>query len=359
MLPIAILATLVWVSASLAWAWQPRHVPAAEASKLAAPAPCAATMAANGTSAVADGARLELPQAAKPGTRMRTPSGVEMVWIPAGEFSIGSSPEDRARILRLADRKVPIMPDDVNDEGFGIRITLKLGFWMARYEVTQSQWKAVMGNNPSYWQGARNRLANDEAMPVERVSYEDVQAFLRRLNERNDGYIYRLPSEAEWEYACRAGTTTDYAGPLDEMSWYANNSGEKYLDVYAIYAAKAERYFNPQQLWQQHLQPNGNQPHPVGARPPNAWGLYDMHGNVWEWVAGTETVLGYVEPFPRDGSSNLLEPERAGRVRFYAVIRGGAYHNAAWQCRSAERDNTLTIDRFNTIGFRVVAVPRQ
>ena len=296
------------------------------------------------------------PQA---GTMMRAPAGFEMVWIPEGEFTIGTSKADRIRLLHLSEKKVPISDDDVNDESAGPKITFKSGFWMSRYETTQGQWKAAMGNNPSLRQGAKNRLGNDDSMPVEQVSYEDVQEFLRKLNERNDEWTYRLPSESEWEYACRAGTTEDYAGRLDEMGWYANNSGDKYLEVYEIYAMKTERYFDARQLWEKHLGPNGNQPHPVGSKKPNAWGLYDMHGNVLEWVAGTESTKGYEEAFPKDGSSNLTDSQRAGRVRFYAVIRGGAFHNPAWRCRSAKRDNGLTMDRLNTVGFRIVMVPRK
>lgn len=300
--------------------------------------------------------RAQAPQA---GAMMRAPAGLEMVWIPEGEFTIGSNKADRIRLLHLSEKKVPISLDDVDDESGGPRITFKSGFWMARYETTQGQWKAAMGNNPSLRQGAKNRLGNDDSMPVEQVSYEDAQEFLRKLNERNDGWTYRLPSEAEWEYACRAGTSGDYAGALDEMGWYSNNSGDKYLDVYEVYAAKKEPYFSGQQLWDQHLGPNGNQSHPVGSKKPNAWGVYDMHGNVWEWVAGTESIKGYGDVLPKDGSSNLTDSEKAGRVRFSAVIRGGAYHSLAWQCRSTERDNGLTMDRFNTVGFRVVAVPRK
>ena len=296
------------------------------------------------------------PQA---GTMMRTPSGFEMVWIPAGEFTIGSDKADRIRLLHLSEKKVPISSDDVNDEANGPRIIFKSGFWMARYEITQAQWKLSMGNNPSMWKGARNRLGNDDAMPVEQVSYEDAREFLRKLNERNDGWTYRLPSESEWEYACRAGTTGDYAGALDEMAWYANNSGGKYVDAYEIYASKTERYYGARQLWEQHLGPNGDQPHPVGTKKPNAWGLYDMHGNVWEWVAGTESVTGYADVIPKDGSPNLTDAERAGRVRFYPVIRGGGYPNLAWECRSAERNNCFIQDHFNTIGVRIAAVRRQ
>jgi formylglycine-generating enzyme required for sulfatase activity len=287
---------------------------------------------------------------------LRTPSGFELVWVPAGQFLLGSSKEDIHRIQYLSeDSRVPVTQDDVWDESNQIKVTFKSGYWMSRLEITQSQWKAVMGNNPSYWQGAKNRLGNDEAMPVEQVTWQEVQEFLLKVNERGDGFTYRLPSESEWEYAARAGTTGDYAGNLDEMAWYANNSGEKHLDVYKIYAATTEPYFGSRELWQKHLGPNRNQPHPVGGKKPNAWGLYDTHGNVWEWVDGTGTIRGYPTNFPNDGSSNLSRAAKAGRVLFGAVIRGGAYHSPAWACRSAERDDCFIQDRFNTIGFRLVA----
>src|SRR5437667_5221339 len=114
---------------------------------------------------------------------------------------------------------------------------------MGKYEVTQAQWESVMERNPSRFRGADR--------PVEQVSWNDVQQFLQKLNARGDGYRYRLPAEAEWEYAARAGTSGPYAGNLDAMAWYEQNSGK--------------------------------QTHPVGQKQPNAWGLYDMHGNVWEW----------------------------------------------------------------------------
>src|SRR5436853_7544725 len=114
---------------------------------------------------------------------------------------------------------------------------------MGKYEVTQAQSEAVMGSNPSKFQGAD--------LPVESVSWNDVQKFIQILNSHSRKYSYRLPTEAEWEYACRAGTAGDYAGKLDSMMWYGENSGGK--------------------------------THPVGQKQSNAFGLYDMHGNVWEW----------------------------------------------------------------------------
>src|SRR5262249_46347266 len=117
------------------------------------------------------------------------------------------------------------------------------GVFIGKYQITQAQWRAVMGNNPSHFKG-------DPALPVERVSWNGAKQFCKKLSKMT-GKAYRLPSEAEWEYACRAGSTGDYAGELDAMGWFENNTGDK--------------------------------THRVGEKRPNAFGLYDMHGNVWEW----------------------------------------------------------------------------
>jgi formylglycine-generating enzyme required for sulfatase activity len=152
---------------------------------------------------------------------------------------------------------------------------------------------------------------------VESVSWNDAQKFIERLNHTNDGYIYRLPTEAEWEYACRAGTTGDYAGNLNEMAWYSENSGYK--------------------------------SHAVGGKQPNAWGLADMHGNVWEWCQDWhhDTYHGA----PSDGSAWLIGGEQK-----YRVVRGGAWHLVAASLTSAFRSNGTPDARGSIIGFRVVAV---
>ena len=211
------------------------------------------------------------------------PGGVkmEMAWCPAGRFAMGSN-------------------DRGSDERPVHEVTLTKGFWMAKTEVTQAQWKSVMGNNPSNHEG--------DNLPVECVSWFDCQEFCEKTG-------LSLPTEAEWEYACRegAGITTDYAGTLDDMGWYDRNSG--------------------------------GETHPVGQKRPNYWGLHDMHGNVWEWCA--DWYGGYP-------SGAVTDPTGAGSGDF-RVLRGGCFSYYAWYCRSAHRswyDPGIGID-FS--GFRPVA----
>ena len=186
---------------------------------------------------------------------------------------------------------------------------------MGKFEVTQAQWETVMGNNPSWFKGA-NR-------PVEQVSWNDAQAFLKKLNAAS--VQFRLPSEAEWEYAARAGTQTAYSfgddpARLGEYAWYGyeNNAGK--------------------------------QTHPVGQKKPNAFGLYDMHGNVWEWVA--DTYHDNYTGAPTDGSvwGNLDDTKAK-------VLRGGSWNGNQSGCRSAFRDRYDPDNRLFNLGCRVVAVP--
>jgi formylglycine-generating enzyme required for sulfatase activity len=182
--------------------------------------------------------------------------------------------------------------------------------------VTQAQWEAVIRNNPSGFKGAD--------LPVEQVSWDDAMAFCRRLTEREraagrlpDGYVYTLPTEAQWEYACRAGTTGPYAGDgnLDDMGWYSQNSG--------------------------------NTTHPVGQKRPNAWGLYDMHGNVWEWC--------------RDWYGNypggLVRDPTGPASGSYRVNRGGCWNYPATECHSASRYFLGPGDRLYFFGFRLALSP--
>ncbi|HLQ79240.1 MAG TPA: formylglycine-generating enzyme family protein [Terriglobia bacterium] len=159
-------------------------------------------------------------------------NSIEFVKIAAGEFMMGCSESDD----QCGD-----------DEKPAHRVQLTKAFEMGKYEVTQAQWQSVMTSNPSAMKG--------ESRPVETIAKTEAEEFLNRLNARNDGYHYRLPTEAEWEYAARAGTKGPYAGKLADIAWYADNSEDE--------------------------------SHPVGMKKPNAWGLYDMEGNVREWVSDT------------------------------------------------------------------------
>jgi len=214
---------------------------------------------------------------------------LDLVWCPAGNFMMGSPASETSRD---------------NDETQH-RVTLTKGFWMGSTEVTQRQWEAVMCSNPSKF---KNAGAN---APVEQVSWEECQTFVQRINARVTGGGFRLPTEAEWEYACRAGSTGPYAGNLDAMGWYGQNSG---------YTT-----------------------HPVGQKQANAWGLYDMHGNVWEWCSdwwGDYPAGSVTDPAGPGSGSNR-------------VIRGGCWINFARSCRSAFRSRDDPGYRFNSLGFRL------
>jgi formylglycine-generating enzyme required for sulfatase activity len=162
----------------------------------------------------------------------RTPE-IEMVKIPAGSFMMGSE-------------------NGNNDEKPAHKVTISKSFYMGKYEVTQAQWQAVMGNNPSYFKGCGGDC------PVEQVSWNDAKKFIRTLNSLQNDYKYRLPSEAEWEYSARAEATKDDLDKFDSVAWYEENSDAK--------------------------------THSVGQKQSNGWGLYDMHGNVREWV---EDIYGF------------------------------------------------------------------
>ena len=185
-------------------------------------------------------------------------------------------------------------------------------FAIGKYPVTQAQYEAVMGINPSHFK-------NNPQNPVEKVSWDDAQAFCQKLSQIT-GKTYRLPTEAEWEYACRAGTTTRYyfgddANQLGDYAWYSANSQSK--------------------------------THPVGQKKPNAWGLYDMIGNVWEWCE--DDWHSTYENAPRDGSAWLIKDDRS------QILRGGSWSFNPNYCRSAYRGFNYRRDYNNLIlGFRVV-----
>jgi len=185
----------------------------------------------------------------------------------------------------------------------------------------------------------RSCFDGSDNLPVEYVSWSDAKEFCRKLS-RMTGKQYRLPSEAEWEYACRAGTTSDYAGSLDVLGWYVNNSGLKWIDDEILWDENGDKY-------SEHLANNENSPHPVGQKQPNEFGLYDMHGNVWEWCE--DIWHDNYENAPNDASAWLTEGDQNCRV-----LRGGSWASHDNECRSAFRLYNDSSDLKSDIGFRVV-----
>jgi formylglycine-generating enzyme required for sulfatase activity len=214
--------------------------------------------------------------------------GIRFAQIPAGRFEMGST---------IGPGEQPVHPVTV------------AAFWMGTTEVTQAQWQAVMGSNPSHFQQAGPNA------PVEMVSWSDVQGFVARLNARDRDRRYRLPSEAEWEYACRGGSKEDPYGPVEEIAWVKDNSG--------------------------------GTTHPVGLKRPNAYGLYDMFGNVAEWCEDTyyPSHMGA----PADASA------RKGDAAAYHTLRGGGWDLPAFFIHAAIRG---PYDPIHRLGFRLVCVPR-
>ena len=185
------------------------------------------------------------------------------------------------------------------------RVTLTKGFWLGKYEVTQEQWQSVMGTNPSHFKGEKH--------PIERVSWEDCQLFIKRVNATLN-YCVRLPTEAEWEYACRAGTTGAYGGngDLNDMGWYGANSG--------------------------------GETHCVGQKQANAWGFHDMHGNVGEWCN---------DWYEYSYGGDTTDPKGPAYARC-RVVRGGSWFYIASCCRSATRFGNCSPEaRSQMTGFRL------
>ena len=254
----------------------------------------------------------------------------EMRWIPPGRFLMGSPVDEAGRR---------------DNEGPRHEVRIGAGFWLASTPCTQALWQAVMGGNPSRFQSPER--------PVELVSFDDVQEFLARVDDHIPGLGLTLPSEAEWEYACRAGTeTATYAGDLeilgdanapvlDEIAWYAGNSGvgfelENGFDLSSHYS-------------NQHYADSPSGTHPVGEKRLNPWGLYDMLGNVWEWCA--DHFHDDYEGAPADGGAWLAEDSSAGRV-----LRGGSWLSGARLARAASRDAFVPGSRNDNFGFRCARV---
>jgi formylglycine-generating enzyme required for sulfatase activity len=316
------------------------------------------TAAARGGPVPGQNAEVELPGGVK----------MELVWIRPGEFAMGSP---NTEVGRNADRESP-----------QTRVRLTQGFWLGKYPVTVGQWREVMGTDlreqvrkaladdtlynlggkqqtlRDFWGLARDadparRIGNEDAeLPMHYVNWAEAKEFCRRLTERErragrlpEGYAFTLPTEAQWEYAVRAGTTeATYAGPmeilgrnnapvLDAIAWYAGNSSVGYTG----------RGWNTEN-WEEKQYPGGRAgPREVGLKEANAWGLHDMLGNVWEW---TDCWYGR---YPGGSVEDYRGPS-SGSIRVY---RGGSWLDAARRCRSASRGRNAPDARGNGLGFRL------
>jgi formylglycine-generating enzyme required for sulfatase activity len=239
---------------------------------------------------------------------------LKLVLIPPGEFLMDSTPKERARFLE----KAMAVKDDwaiphISGEGPQHRVRITRPFYLGKYEVTQAQWQAVLGNNPA-------KFSDNPAHPVEQVSWDDTQPFLAKLNElaSAEEMTFALPTEAQWEYACRAGTTTfwhsgDSEAALREHGWFETKSYGK--------------------------------THPVGKLRPNGFGLHDMHGNVSEWCSDWYSADYYANSPEDDPSGPLTGSDHP--------IRGGVWHYVSLICRSAYRDVYDPGRRLSSLGFRL------
>jgi formylglycine-generating enzyme required for sulfatase activity len=228
-------------------------------------------------------------------------TGMEFVYIPAGEFMMGSN-------------------NGSSDEKPVHKVKITKGFYLQKTEVTQGQWKSVMGHNPSYFEDC------GDDCPVENVSWNDVQKFLAKLNKKEKTGKYRLPTEAEWEYAARAGTKTEFAFGNCLSTDHANYNGNPLSGCSkGEYRKKTIK---------------------AGSLRANAWGLYDMHGNMYEWVQDWYEK-GFYSRSPVEDPVN--DEKGSGRV-----LRGGSWIFRARDCRSAYRGRVGPGDRGSNVGFRVL-----
>ena len=298
--------------------WTTARLPRSPAGSPAVPVPVPAPSPTPNTSGNPVAGNLEGKQAGE--VRSFTDLGVKFCWCPAGSFTMGS----------------PASETDRSTDEDQVSVTLSRGFWLGQTEVTQGLWQSVMGTQP--WSG-KDYVQTGANYPAVYVSHglgsdgtvepDSATEFCRKLTAREraagrlpSGWEYQLPTEAQWEYACRAGTTTPYngdgTGVLGDYAWYSVNAdaiGETYA-------------------------------HLVGQKKPNRWGLLDMHGNVWEWCQDWygEKLPGGRNPVVSSGGS-------------FRVSRGGSWNDAAWFCRSAYRNGFVPSFRFSYLGFRCALSP--
>jgi formylglycine-generating enzyme required for sulfatase activity len=226
--------------------------------------------------------------------------GIEYVLIRPGEFSMGSETGDL-------------------DESPVHTVQFKYPYYIGKYEVTQKQWASIMGENPSIFKG--------DNLPVETVSWDNIQAFVRKLNKFEKGNLYRLPTEEEWEYAALAGTVDGGVSQLNRIAWHEGNSREK--------------------------------SHRVGQKAPNAWGIYDMFGNVWEWCHNAYAPYRGSDMVMEDGfrvingghaTNNIVKDNRV----LFRVFRGGSWMVPSTLIRPANREKRNADYAFDNVGFRLM-----
>ena len=239
---------------------------------------------------------------------------MKLALIPAGKFLMGSG----VSVVQLA-RHYKRTAEPFRDEFPQREVTITKPFYMGVTQVTQAQWRAVMGTEP--WKGETEKEGGENA--ASHVSWDDVAAFCQKVSQKG-GRAVRLPTEAEWEYACRAGSKTRYCfgdddSKLGDYAWYNKNAS----DI-------GERYA-----------------HPVARKKPNAWGLYDMHGNVWEWCADWYDKTYY------SAGGNTVDP-RGPAFGSSRVVRASTFGSIDWDCRSADRNGLRPDLPWNVVGCRVV-----
>lgn len=249
--------------------------------------------------------------------------GIRLCWCPPGKFMMGSPPGESER--RPGEDQV--------------EVTLTKGFWMGKFEATQGQWKQVMGKLPG---PLTAELPEGDDYPVGNVNFAEAEAFCQKLTEqgRRSGRLpkdleFRLPTEAQWEYACRAGTTT------------ATSFGDKLSSKQANFKGKPYNGAEPG--------PSLNRAAKVGSYPANAWGLHDMHGNIFEWCRDWYHVKlpGGVDPDLYSALTTAAANRTGDTSR---SRRGGAWTDDGWPCRSAFRLRFEPARRYDHIGFRILAV---
>ena len=255
---------------------------------------------------------------------------LELLPIKAGSFTMGSPATELGRF-----------PDEVQHE-----VKIEKDFWMGKTEVTQLQWDAVMGINPEKYNQA---WYHGDALPMENISWMEANEFCRRLTEQEkkakripENAVFRLPTEAEWEYACRAGTTTAFNNGKEFLQKGGNCPELAEVATFRFNSGGKRGRFNRTKQ--------------VASRRPNAWGLLDMHGNVAEWCDDNYTVV--TPPVPeaekKSKKSKKQEPEVVNDKASQKIIRGGSFMSMPQFCRAAYRGSAEPVTRNNTIGFRVV-----